>query len=174
VRTRPTSLLRQAPACDFQIYDKPAHFPYTVEAKRLSPPDTTFDLPIFHDKFWSLPVRPPQIMSSSDTDFVGIFELLFHPTTWASRVHFSRGTTVVLLACSAFTITCTGVVGFVTLVAFAKLIDWLDPIIECKMFGATTRGEDESSESLPPCKSVSFAPDIEFGYIDHRAYATFG
>jgi hypothetical protein len=100
--------------------------------------------------------------------------MLFHPTTWASHIHFSRGTTVVLLACSAFTIICTGVVGFVTLVTFAKLVDWLDPIIERTVFGAARRDEDESSESLPPYKPTSVSPDIESGYIDRGTHAPSG
>lgn len=106
-------------------------------------------------------------MSSSDRDFIGVFALLFQPSTWASRVHFSRGTTVVLLACSAFTITCTGLLGLVALVAFAKFIDWLDPIIERSLYGTAHEDEKEGDRVLRQPQSPLAFSGMEFDVADH-------
>lgn len=107
-------------------------------------------------------------MSSSDRDFIGVFALLIRPSTWASRVHFSRGTTVVLLACSAFTITCTGLLGLVALVAFAKCIDWLDPIIERLLYGTAREDEKEEDRVLRSPRSTLACPEIESEDADYE------
>jgi hypothetical protein len=144
---------------------------FHVEATHTSFLDISFHLKSSHHVFCFVSNWSPPNMASSNRDFVGVYDLLYHPTTWASRVHFPRGTPVVLLACSAFAIACTGTVGFVTLVAFAKLIDWVHRIVERSVSETAPDGDGESVEFVSRHKCTS-SRDIESTYTYHEIYVT--